>query len=401
MTRQSFLVLSSSSAFGYPANETVRVGVIGAGGRGQHLMRNSEGVAGLKYAAVCDIWDANLEKGKQLAGGDAFTTKDYRALLSRKDLDAVLIATPDHLHAALTIAACEAGKDVYVEKPLTHSLEEGAPVIAAQNRYKRVVQVGMQQRSMPQYQRAKEIVESGRIGPVHKVRMTWNRNANRVNRQPLGVDPRTVDWGRFLEGARKQEFDEYRFRNWRWFWDFGGGIFTDLMVHQVDIAHWILGLDHPAEAHSIGDNIDAAEVWETPDTVQTLLRYPEKKLQAHFEGTFVSSWNGEMIEVMGHDGTIYLDRGRMELYPDPRRIFGGRLDKPKFEYEEMVIGNGPKGADFYEKPNGEKLHIEDWLKAVRTRSKPVAPAEAGVSSASAAHLANLALRSGQKAVWKG
>ena len=260
MTRGSFLIVSSSAAFGFPANETVRVGVIGAGGRGQHLMRNSEGVAGMKYAAVCDIWDPNVEKGRQIAGPDTWTTKDYRALLDRKDIDAVLIATPDHLHVPLTVAACDAGKDVYVEKPLTHDLSEGAGVIDAQNRNRRIVQVGMQQRSMPQYQKAKHLIEAGTIGPVHKVHMTWNRNADRAARRPLNIDSKSVDWSKFLEGSRQQEFDEYKFRNWRWFWDFGGGIFTDLMVHQVDIVHWILGLDHPAEALSIVANIDAVGV---------------------------------------------------------------------------------------------------------------------------------------------
>src|SRR5262249_40252757 len=160
----------------------------------------------------------------------------------RKDIDAVVIGTPDHWHVRMTVDACAAGKDVYVEKPLTHDLAEGKEVIEAQNRHQRIVQVGTQQRSMPHISKAGELLRQGRGGRVVKVHMSWNRNSERVRRGPLNIDPKSLDWKAFLGGAREQPFDEYRFRNWRWFWDFGGGIFTDLMVHWVDVAHWLLDL---------------------------------------------------------------------------------------------------------------------------------------------------------------
>ena len=177
-----------------------------------------------------------------------FATKDYQELLDRKDIDAVLIGSPDHWHVPMTIDACAAGKDVYVEKPLTHDLAEG-PGGHRRRRTsnKRIVQVGTQQRSMPHFQKAREMLKAGRLGKVHKVHLTWNRNATASGRRsPLGIDPKQVDWKAFLGNAPDQPFDEYRFRNWRWFWDFGGGIFTDLMVHFIDVAHWFLDLDHPA-----------------------------------------------------------------------------------------------------------------------------------------------------------
>ena len=135
---------------------------------------------------------------------------------------------------------------------------------------------------------------------VFKVRMSWNRNTDRVRRFPLGVDPKSVDWKTFLGNTREQPFDEYRFRNWRWFWDFGGGLFTDLMVHWVDVAHWVLDLDHshPEAAVSIGQHIAAKDVWETPDTVQTLLTYPGG-VQMHFEGTFSNANKVAHIEFLG------------------------------------------------------------------------------------------------------
>ncbi|MBI3683057.1 MAG: Gfo/Idh/MocA family oxidoreductase [Acidobacteria bacterium] len=374
------------------ANETIGVGCIGAGGRAQVLMKQFERIRGTRITAVCDVWEQNLDRARQIAGPAAFASKDYREVLARKDVDAVLIGAPDHQHAPLTIAACNAGKDVYVEKPLTHEMSEGPAVIEAQNRNQRIVQVGTQQRSMPHMQKGKEIVESGRIGKVVKAHLTWNRNAPRAQ-QAIVIDPKTVDWKAWLGSARLQPFEPYRFRQWRWFWDFGGGLFTDLMVHQIDIVHWILGLDHPAAATSIGDHFSAKGVWETPDTVQTLLRYPDAELQVYFEGTFSNARNAAMIELMGTDGTLYLDRGRYELVPEART--------KKFAYEEWILGEGPRGADFYGNPNGELLHLTNWVESIRARKKPVAPAEAGVGSANAAHLANLALRRNEVARWNG
>jgi predicted dehydrogenase len=381
----------TATARGFAANETLNVGCIGTGGRCQALMRALAEVPGTRIVAVCDVWDNHLAAGKKLADANAATTKNHHELLARKDVDAVIIGTPDHHHVPITIDACAAGKDVYVEKPLTHDLAEGAAVVQAQNQYQRIVQVGTQQRSMPQFQKAYEIVQSGQLGEIHKVHLTWNRNQPRWAREKYNIDPTTVDWKQFLGRAPQQPFDEYRFRNWRWFWDFGGGILTDLMVHQVDIAHWFLGLDHPQTATTIGDTFKVQGLWETPDTVQTLLRYPDREAQVYFEGTFVNARSGAMLEFMGSEATLYLDRGRYEIHPERNK---------KIAYSDMVLGSGPRGADFYDLPKGEVLHLANWVDCVRSRKKPNCPAEAGVSSASAAHLGNLALRSGQVAHWK-
>jgi predicted dehydrogenase len=291
----------------------------------------------------------------------------------------------------LTVDACQAGKDVYVEKPLTHDLSEGPRAVQAQNEQRRIVQVGTQQRSMPQFQKAREILRAGQLGDIHKVHLTWNRNTPRWARANYGIDPATVDWKRFLGPAPEQPFDEYRFRNWRWFWDFGGGIFTDLMVHQIDIAHWYLELGPPATAASIGDSFQAKDLWETPDTVQTLLTYPDRQAQVYFEGTFGNARNAAMLEFMGSEATLYLDRGHYEIHPERNK---------KIAASEMIIGSGPRGADFYDLPKGEVLHLSNWLECVRSRNKPNCPAEAGVAAAASAHLANQALRSGEVARWK-
>ncbi|MGE0377996.1 MAG: Gfo/Idh/MocA family protein [Planctomycetaceae bacterium] len=378
----------TATSRGYAANETLHVGAIGTGGRCRQLMQNIREIPGVKLVAVCDIWDAAREEGRKLAEPKCEVFSSYHELLSRPGIDAVVIGSPDHWHVPMTVDACAAGKDVYVEKPLTHDLSEGQSVIDAQNNSRRIVQVGMQQRSMPHIQEANELIRAGHIGDVHKVHLSWNRNTERTARRKYGIEPTALDWQQFLGNAPEQPFDEYRFRNWRWFWDFGGGIFTDLMVHWIDVAHWILDLDAPQVAASIGDHFQAAGLWETPDTVQTLLKYPEKSVQAYFEGTFFNARNRAMIEFMGSKGTIYIDRGRYEVHPDPHQDL-----KPS----ELVLGKESRGADFFSNPNGERLHLGNWVECCRTRRRPNAPAEAGVTAAAAAHLANQSLRAGQVA----
>jgi predicted dehydrogenase len=401
LSRRSFILsagtaaaatITGSVATAFAANETINVACIGTGGRCRALMKSLAKIEKVRMSAVCDVWDVHLAEGKKLADPKAVESKNYKDILAMKDVDAVLIGTPDHWHVPLTIAACAAKKDVYVEKPLTHDLSEGKAVVEAQDQHECIVQVGTQQRSMPHIVEARELVQAGRIGKIVKVRMSWNRNSDRVRRNKLGVDPKSVDWAMFLGGARKQEFDEYRFRNWRWFWDFGGGIFTDLMVHWVDVAHWICGVDHPEEAVSLGEFYTAKDVWETPDTVQTIMKYPGG-IQMHFEGTFSNAREGAMIQFMGTEATLYLDRGRYEIIPE-----WNKKGKP----ESLILGKNPdrRGADFYDEPDGELLHLQNWVDAMRSRKKPSAPAEAGVSGAAAAHLANLALRGGGVAKWK-
>lgn len=382
--------IRSGRAYGFSANETINIGCIGTGGRCRMLMQTLTGIEKTRMPAVCDVYDWCIAEAKKIADPQATTTKDYHEVLDRKDIDAVLIGSPDHWHVPMTVDACNAGKDVYVEKPLTHNIAEGPAVIEAQNRNQRIVQVGTQQRSMPHIIKAREILLSGRLGKIHKAHLTWNRNADEFKRTTGGISSDAVDWKRFLGTAKDQPFDGYRFSNWRWFWDFGGGILTDLMVHWLDVVHWMLDLDHPSEATAIGDHFRAKDVWETPDTVQTLLRYPDREVQVYFEGTFVNARNRAMTEIMGSEATLYFDRGRYEIHPEPGR---------KLPYEELILGKGTRGSDFFETPNGERLHLDNWIEAMRSRQKPSAPAEAGVSSAAAAHLANQAMRAGQVAKW--
>lgn len=363
-------------------NDTIRLAGIGVGGRFRHLAKSFPKIPGLKLVAVCDVRQDNLEKGLAIAESNAFKTIEYREILDRKDIDAVLIATPDHWHVPIAIAALDAGKHVYVEKPLTHDPSEGRAMLEAERRAKKAVQVGMQQRSMPHIQKGFEIVRSGRLGKIHKVHLTWNRNAPRGLGRNARFDESKVDWKRFLGSAKSQPFDAFKMMEWRWHWDFGGGIFTDLMVHFLDVVNWYLDLPLPKTALSIGDHFQTKGIWETPDTVQTLMHYPDRQLQLYFEGTFVNARNAAMAEFMGTEGTLYIDRGRYEFHPE----------RGKGTYEELVLGQGKRGGDFYEAPDGELLHLQNWVDAIRTGSPTRCPAGTGVLAAAAAHMANASLR---------
>ena len=400
-TRRDFLaastavasLLSVESARGFQANDTLNVACLGTGGRSQRiLMTRLAQIPNTRIAAVCDVWDTNLKAGAKLADAKAILEDtDFRRLLDRSDIDAVVIGAPDHWHVPMTIAACEAGKDVYVEKPLTHDLSEGKAVISAQNKHGRIVQVGTQQRSMPHLLEAREVLQSGVLGKVHKIHLSWNRNTPRWQRTKYGIDPASVRWKQFLGNAPEQPFDEYRMRNWRWFWDFGGGIFTDLMVHWIDTAYWMLDMDNPATAMSIRDHFASKGLWETPDTVQTLLRYPDKQLQAYFEGTFVNHQNRSSLTFLGTEANLYCDRGRYEVRPERGSTVKARQ---RIEGKRDILG-----LDFYDEVDGALYHLREWVDCVRTRKRPSCPAEDGVRSAAAAHLANLSYRQGAVARW--
>ena len=401
--RRTFLTTSAASlaaglhAAGRPArgsrlaNDTLEVGVVGTGGRARWLMERLKTLPGVRLAAVCDVRDDNRARGAQLADPAAGAFVDYRKMLGAANLDAVLVGTSDHQHVPASVAACEAGCDVYCEKPLTHSREEGDRIVKAVRDHARVLQVGTQQRSMPHLVEARDLLRSGAAGEVVKVRMTWNRNnPGRGTAGPF--DPAGVNWPLFLGDAPPQPFDAQRMQNWRWYWDFGGGIFTDLMVHWADTARWFLGLGAATRAVSVGDWFTTGGVWETPDTVQTLLSFPPADddgaegrpgPQLHFEGTFANHRDRACTEFMGSKATLYVDRGRYELIPQHRSGVEPR--------QWVAQPDKPRGLDFYDVVDGAKLHLENWVACVRSREEPTCPVEEGVKSADLAHAANAAL----------
>ena len=291
-------------------------------------------------------------------------TKDHHELLARKDVDAVIIGSPDHWHVPLTIDACAAGKDVYVEKPLTHDLAEGAAVIDAQNQHKRIVQVGTQQRSMPHFQKAYEIVKSGQLGDIHKVHLTWNRNTPRWARNNYNIDPHN---GR-LEAVLGQ-CPRAAVRR------------VSLSQLALVLGFWRRHLHRPDGAphrhralvsgrRSSGRRPPRSATCSRPRAVGNARHGADaaavsrREAQVYFEGTFVNARNGAMLEFMGSEATLYLDRGRYEIHPERNK---------KIEASELVLGSGPRGADFYDLPKGELLHLANWVECIRSRAQAQLP----------------------------
>ncbi len=366
-------------------NDAIHVALIGTGGRCRHLGTTLGTIPGVRITAVCDVWDPHLAEGKKLAEANAFATKNYHELLDRKDIDAVL-----DRHARPLARADDdrrlRRRQGRVRREAAHARSVGRPARSSRRRTStsRIVQVGTQQRSMPHIQKAAEI-DQGRParqdpqGPSH---LEPQHRPRAPRPQTRRSQARSIG-RRFLGNAPDQPFDDYRFRNWRWFWDFGGGIFTDLMVHWIDVAHWLLDLDHPEVAVSIGDHYHRQGRLGNARHGADAAAVIPSDLQAYFEGTFCNARNGAMIEFMGTKATLYIDRGRYELIPE-REARGSRGADPRHRH---------RGRDFYDKPDGELLHLTNWVECIRSRKTPTAPAEAGVQSAAAAHLANKA-RSG-------
>ncbi len=383
-----------TSAMGFTVNETLRIGLIGCGGRmNGALLKGLYLNPNIEVVAVCDVDDAALvDVQKVLAQHDCkpIVTKDHHALLERSDIDAVMVATPDHWHVPITIDALQAGKHVYVEKPVSHNIEEGQQLIDVKRQHPDIaVQVGAQQRNMPHIQVLKQKLVSGEInpGPIHRVHMQWHRNQHGFRYVIPKTDPAGVDWKRFLGNAPMQPFDAYKMNNWRWFWDFGNGMLGDLMVHWMDATNYLLDLPLPQTVVAMGGNYIAGDKQEAPDVMQAMMDYPDEKLQADFSYSISNNDRKACTIIMGQDATIYFDRGRYEVIEQKNnnQNEGTILDS-------MIAGQGPKGMDFYHDYNGEALHIADWLAAIKDRRQPLDNVEEAVKAANVAHYGNLSFK---------
>jgi predicted dehydrogenase len=397
------------------ANDRVRVGLIGCGGRGMFVARLMREVPDVEFAAVCDLYPLHLARAKAWAGSAAKEYKDFRRLLEQKDVDAVLIATPDHWHAIPTVLACQAGKDVYVEKPLAHNIKEGRAMVSAARRQHRIVQTGTQQRSAPHYAEVARIIQSGALGPVHFVRI-WNYTnmfPNGIGRAPDSAPPDGVDWDMYLGPAPLVPYNKNRFINtYRWFWDYGGGLVTDFGTHRFDSLHHIIGVDAPATVSAAGGRYGLTDGAETPDLVQVtyeyrgfILSYEACMLNAHGAGgrTPAKKYyqargahdrpHGEAYH--GANGTLIVDRLGFEIYPELSGVSGpgaaGRGENSegyRMERKEMSA------------EDATGLHVKNFIECVRTRNRPAADVETGHRSSIVAHLGNIAFRTGRKIHWE-
>jgi predicted dehydrogenase len=379
-TRRSFLVASGLTALASTrvlgANDTLRVGVIGAGSRMGGLLNAANQAGPYQIVAVSDVYGPRRDAVKARSNGIATTHLDYREVLQQQ-IDAVIIASPDHWHVRMAVDALAAGKDVYLEKPVTHTIEEGATLTLAVRSSKQILQCGMQQRSWSHFRDAVELIQGGSLGRVAQVRTYWWQNYHYFM-APQPVDTQALDWKQWLGGAPDQPFSEEKYYRWRWYWNFGGGAMTDLFSHWIDVVHWAMKSDQPRQAQMLGDKY-IFEQWDCPDTVQAALRYPG--FDVVYAGMMASSIDDGGLEFRGTEATLKLTRGGFGVY------------------HEGVQGkdNPVVKADSFR--DGTIDHMQNFFECIKSRKDPNAPVETGVAAARAGHIANLAYRGTGQIAW--
>jgi predicted dehydrogenase len=375
------------------ANDRVRAGLIGCGGIARTDLRTFFSYPEVDCAAVCDIDDGRIAEAvgwvESARSHRPDTAKDFRRIIDRKDVDILLVCTPDHWHALPTVRGCQAGKDVYCEKPLAPTIAEGRAMLEAAKRHNRIVQMGTQWRSGRHYQEAVEFVRSGRLGKIRQVRawayLDW---VGGIGNKPDSNPPAGVDYDMWLGPAPTRPFNPNRFHfNFRWFWDYAGGLMTDWGVHLLNIALWAMGPESPKSVTSTGGKYVLTDDSETPDSQLTVYEFP----------TYSLIWEHQMLGGVGIGGrphglcfsgseaTLTLDAAGWEVVPEPKK-------KEIRPYRRPVDPNDPYR-------DGRRAHVGDFLECVRTRKPTVENFELGHFVSTVSHLGNLALRSGAKIVW--
>src|SRR5579864_5038563 len=380
LDRRTFILATGLTALATTrvlgANDTLRVGVIGAGGRMRDLLNAADKVGNYQIVAVSDVYGPHRDAVKVRSNGLATTHVDYREVLQQQ-IDAVLIASPDHWHVRMAIDALAAGKDVYLEKPVTHTIEEGAALSRAVRSSKQILQCGMQQRSWSHFRDAVDLIQGGSLGRVPQVRTYWWQNYH-VFLAPKPIDTQLLDWKQWLGGAPDQPFSEEKFYRWRWFWNFGGGAMTDLFTHWIDVVHWAMKADTPKSACMIGDKY-VFDQWECPDTIQAAFRYPG--FDVVYEGMMSSSIDDGGLEFRGTEATLKVNRGGFTVH---------REGVPRDE-------NPVLSARSYR--DGTIDHMQNFFDCIKGRKEPAAPVEAGVAAARAGQIGNLAFSRGGQTAW--
>ena len=381
ITRRSFLVASGVTALAstrvFGANDKIRIGVIGAGGRMRGLLDAADNVGpSYEIVAVSDVYGPHRDFVQEKSKGLATTHLDYREVL-QKDIDAVIIASPDHWHVRMAVDALAAGKDVYLEKPVTHTLEEGATLTRAVRASKQILQCGMQQRSWSHFRDAVEMIQGGSLGRVVQVRTYWWQNYHR-SRPPKAIDQQALDWKLWLGGAPDQAYSEEKYYHWRWFWNFGGGAMTDLFTHWIDVVQWAMKSDQPRQAFMLADKY-VFEEWDCPDTIQAAFRYPG--FDVVYEGMMNSSIDDGGLEFRGTEATLKINRSGFGVY------------RERVEEEKNPALTARCVLD------GTISHMENFFDCIKSRKEPNAPVETGVAAARAGHIGNLAYQHGGQ--WVG
>jgi predicted dehydrogenase len=392
VNRREFIkqtTITALAAAGMPArsyarvigsNDRIRLGGIGPGDRGAGRMTAAQGL-GADIVALADVNRGMLEMAqKRLTASVEKTYVDYNDMLAHKDIDGVIIATPDHLHHDCLLAAVRAGKDVYIEKPLCRTIEEGENMVAKVKASKQIVQVGNQRRSGEHFKKARDLVVSGAIGEIRFVRI-WDFRyrpidpyIKRSKDQSLFA-PELIDWPRFLGRAPKRAYDPKRASAWRWFWDYAGGLMTDIGPHWLDVAMWITGSDGPLSVSCNGGKYQNLD-WETPDNVHAILDC----------GTFAIVFMVQFMNGQENDGAAFYGLEGSIVQENNREMMV-RYDKNRKEVESWRVSDE------------SRAHMQNFLDCMRSRKQPNSPVELANRVLVGAHLANESFRSGKRVNW--
>ena len=378
------------------ANDKISVALIGCGGQGRADLRAFLGSSEIECLALCDVDPSHSAKAadevEKKKGNKPDIYKDFREVIDRKDIDVVIVGTPDHWHALPTIYACQAGKDVYVEKPLSVSIGEGRVMVKAAHNNKRIVQMGTQQRSAGHFKDAVAFVKSGELGKIRLVRtwayLDWKGELPKVEDSD---PPEGVDYDMWLGPAPKRTFNKRRFHfDFRWYWDYSGGLMTDWGAHMIDIANMGMDVLSPKSALSIGGkNGYPDDAMETPDTQQAILEYDGyTMIWEHALGIGRGPWDREHgIAFHGNNGILVVDRNGWEVFSETNAV------KKEREFQMKPVPHRHASEDFHTE------HVKNFVECVKTREKPNSEVEIGHNSMIACHLANIALRIGRRINW--
>lgn len=391
----------------------VRLGFVGFGQRGVQLARAARGLPGVEITAVADLYEGRRARAAEVAGEKAFTTGEVRRVIESKDVDAVVIATPDHWHAPLALLAADAGKDVYCEAPLTHSLQE-EPALAKAFGSGRVLQCGGARVTSPLYALAKEQIQAGRLGRVTLVHGIWETSTALdawLVPFPPDASPESIDFKAFLGKAPAREFDLHRFFRWQRYWDYSSGLAGARFTVQLSAIQWLLDAKGPQRVTAAGGVDRWKDGREVPDIITAVFEYPEG-----FTATLTATQNGgraQELRVVGTGGTLVIGEDRLSLLPEPLSEpypeVGESWPKEHRDWFYMIHSMTPDGqlrggaaaikaAELFEAPAGASpvvAHLGDFVDAVRSRRAPKEPVALGLAAAGAAHRANQAYREGR------
>ncbi len=401
------------------SSATVSLGFIGTGIRGSQLWQAFQPIPNVRILAAADLYDGYLEHAREMATKPIDTTKDYTKILSRKDIDAVVIAVPDHWHHQMVLEALAAGKHVYIEKPMCWNIEQTTDIVRAQERYsKQVIQVGSGAKTGAHTQAARQIIKSGALGKINQVRMENHRSSPEgawIYPVPPDASPQTIDWTRFIGSAPAREFDPRVFFRWRCWWEYSGGVATDLFVHLLTGLHEMMSVDAPRSVVSQGGIYRWNDGRTVPDLMQSIFDYKEGFLasmhvnQGNLRGT------GNNFVFAGSDATLIINnRAQITLYPEavrPNVQPYGTLAWPKGPRAKYFEENGFSAAGEPLKPlppvretreiqiEKAPTHQEYFVRSIRDGLPSMESAFVGHAAAGSAHLANLAYRKGVRMQW--